>query len=983
MAYKINGTTVVDNSRNVCACCVTSCCITASDRLDAPSGTTASRPASPVTGSIYFDTDEGSLLTYDGTAWKSSGVEANGMASSTPNAISSSSPYTFYTESYACIHKTAWDGIQPFRNYYWCNTPFWDFGTLITNCNACLNIAGVANFTGARLMRNNLIPQCAICNNYVREYEKPHDCSPHFLNDGSFFSIATASQSGSSQSVARYYAGCGCDARQSYLTFACLVASNGTHGELTWPFSTTSGTTCCDCVIICSVNCTCGAVDIKFTHMYVPFGRGPEGQCELTVGSYFHTYPFGLMGVMHSCDFGKTKFNFKYYTYRDYNYLYLMGRCTGKPVPDQHNVWLQRSAAKSTPCFYCISPFSLTDFVAHWCCCVCTSICYPTFTSLSCIWPAWYSKKNLSLLCNYCTSDTSCACGPHPLTNSVNYRHTLCDKTNFYGIYWTVAGSSYYCTCTCHFKDSEIMSVPSNKHFVSHFEHNPIPACYVMFCSCSNTGCQYSKLPILEIFDTENHCKVTCIHYKYFDTSCKNATPPIILDCYAICMLSEFKGILPSYSDDGCVLYLQNKTDPTKHYYGVWMQGGSLGHCLGSPCQCCATNLIITFCETSCNIAITDPWVGATLRCNLSCSQYFTACCFRPTPISCIYTCLNTCPNCFAFVRPMRPCCSSPSPCNGTPQHMEYFNPCTNSFITTLLLMYCSGVAIKCIAGHFLVCYDIENRCWAEAVSLWDAERAASCHGCTNTCRGPGLFSACWPGQDPCGEKFNFVKYDDGVYYQYYLNCVGRGCSRDTYVCGILCTTCCPNVCGGIANIHYKIPYTSKFCDVPGMFEELCLVEFLNYNVTNSLCCYQYQYIYPFWSCLTVGKRYSSNGCNFEFVGYIGPNDVFGCPSKFCEECYLGCICCLRSFNYPTSEAHSSITGHCVYTSSNSNPDCYDSDFITCGLGLNIRPGCESTSIRSYLTHFGKSNFKYCVCNTKGDYIYNVRPCIPGLSYCG
>ena len=73
MAYKINGTTVVDNSRNVCACCVTSCCITASSRMDAPSGTTAQRPSSPATGSIYFDTDLGSLVSYDGTAWAAVG----------------------------------------------------------------------------------------------------------------------------------------------------------------------------------------------------------------------------------------------------------------------------------------------------------------------------------------------------------------------------------------------------------------------------------------------------------------------------------------------------------------------------------------------------------------------------------------------------------------------------------------------------------------------------------------------------------------------------------------------------------------------------------------------------------------------------------------------------------------------------------------------------------------------------------------------
>lgn len=79
MAYKINGTTVVDNSRNVTACCVTSCCITASTRMDVPSGNTASRPGSPATGSIYFDTDETSLVAYNGSDWGkvggSSGLE--------------------------------------------------------------------------------------------------------------------------------------------------------------------------------------------------------------------------------------------------------------------------------------------------------------------------------------------------------------------------------------------------------------------------------------------------------------------------------------------------------------------------------------------------------------------------------------------------------------------------------------------------------------------------------------------------------------------------------------------------------------------------------------------------------------------------------------------------------------------------------------------------------------------------------------------
>ena len=72
MSYKINDTVVVDDSRNVCACCVTSCCFTASDQMIIPSGNTAGRPTG-ATGSLYFDTDEAALVAYDGTEWAKQG----------------------------------------------------------------------------------------------------------------------------------------------------------------------------------------------------------------------------------------------------------------------------------------------------------------------------------------------------------------------------------------------------------------------------------------------------------------------------------------------------------------------------------------------------------------------------------------------------------------------------------------------------------------------------------------------------------------------------------------------------------------------------------------------------------------------------------------------------------------------------------------------------------------------------------------------
>lgn len=138
MAYKINGTTVVDNSRNVCACCVTSCCITASSRMDAPSGTTANRPSSPATGSIYFDTDEGSLITYDGSAWNSVGgggdpISPNYMAvpgdvtvihevtrcDSSPCALGNGSSFVFFggDGSYDAIRLSHMQGASAINKF--------------------------------------------------------------------------------------------------------------------------------------------------------------------------------------------------------------------------------------------------------------------------------------------------------------------------------------------------------------------------------------------------------------------------------------------------------------------------------------------------------------------------------------------------------------------------------------------------------------------------------------------------------------------------------------------------------------------------------------------------------------------------------------------------------------------------------------------------------------------------------------------------
>jgi hypothetical protein len=70
MALKVSGTTVIDDSKNIPSGTpsVQGTIVTATV-LTAPSGNTASRPASPATGQLYFDTDVGTLVAYNGTDW--------------------------------------------------------------------------------------------------------------------------------------------------------------------------------------------------------------------------------------------------------------------------------------------------------------------------------------------------------------------------------------------------------------------------------------------------------------------------------------------------------------------------------------------------------------------------------------------------------------------------------------------------------------------------------------------------------------------------------------------------------------------------------------------------------------------------------------------------------------------------------------------------------------------------------------------------
>ena len=71
MSLKVGTTELIDNSLNIVAGTpsVQGTRVVATNGLKVPSGTTAQRPSSPSAGQLFFDTDEGKLISYSGTEW--------------------------------------------------------------------------------------------------------------------------------------------------------------------------------------------------------------------------------------------------------------------------------------------------------------------------------------------------------------------------------------------------------------------------------------------------------------------------------------------------------------------------------------------------------------------------------------------------------------------------------------------------------------------------------------------------------------------------------------------------------------------------------------------------------------------------------------------------------------------------------------------------------------------------------------------------
>tara|TARA_R110002126_G_scaffold82842_6_gene202778 strand:- start:7889 stop:11179 length:3291 start_codon:yes stop_codon:yes gene_type:complete len=138
--------------------------------MDVPSGNTASRPGSPATGSIYFDTDEASLVAYDGSAWSSVG---GGAVDQSDLLADSNGSWTidwfdkrgsnFFCRNRCCCDNTTCHGPYPSKmqpGTIGCNTGIRSFlgGSQATTTTISL-ITDVSNICGTscRLNRYNCI----------------------------------------------------------------------------------------------------------------------------------------------------------------------------------------------------------------------------------------------------------------------------------------------------------------------------------------------------------------------------------------------------------------------------------------------------------------------------------------------------------------------------------------------------------------------------------------------------------------------------------------------------------------------------------------------------------------------------------------------------------------------------------------------------------------------------------------------------------
>jgi len=400
----------------------------------------------------------------------------------------------------------------------------------------------------------------------------------------------------------------------------------------------------------------------------------------------------------------------------------------------------------------------------------------------------------------------------------------------------------------------------------------------------------------------------------------------------------------------------------TRHYFL-----SSIGNL---PCEircnfwhCSNPYFIATFCETSCNWGIDNPFSG---NCPHSLQNHPYNAYMDISGCSYGWTCIKAGGAARLYPTPM--CCL----CGGEDglKLSAYINPNTDSAVFAFNINVLQGTCWMPVWAGF-ACWSLLNKCWVSAFSYYDQICDAHCTG--NTCPGSiyGNTTACCrpAGSGVTALPIGFLPYDDGVIFQTRINPLNN-CLGCCYPLCISCA-CCTNVpCSSaqVTTLVFKMPFDKPLNCVPGLTQNNTIAQYLNWpqDLNCGSSC-DGKSIYPLFCGITTSAwPRLPNCCSCaDNVFFFSGCDSISCPGQVyygclcsCSNCLLpGCCCCSPNYFRITP---------CIKTL-NTVADCYHSSFIGRS-GLTITPVTQSYVPRRaafnscFLGDFGRWCYYSC-CN--------------------
>ena len=970
MSYRVNGCNIYNTGR----CLINTCkvlgkCVCTSCQMIPPSGNTAGRPSAPSTGSLYFDTDEGSLVAYSGSEWTSVGGGGDGIdgaesyyTANCPMAAvvmshncNGNLPSNTLVGSLYCGSPTGCGCTRISSNYMVCHRCLVGCGNsrfIPNNCNGTFN----TNNTGVSKVDSLRLHESCLC---------PGIGSVNVLSDGSFYTEETTSgrSPGPGSFAICAYTYC------STVHFdhdTTIHKSDGKVGVLSYPFSFTAGSgLCCYNQVANCITC-CRAP--TFTHAAFPYGRAACGTGKITVNFSSQFPNCSLIGVTDASNLGKLNFDFDYLFNGFYTNTPGLAGVPHRAIPNMVNAPNNRityTYSEPTTCreTWCMSPLGLRGFETWVCCCA-----FPGFNTCyiwKCCWkarPHVFSRVNLADKASYCTTLCEQICSGFQDTPWCTRTHRLCCPQCIFGVARTAFYSGYSFYCGSLFNCSQLSTLYNpctEKLFVGFKENNAgCTCCCAIACFCNQSpSCVFCSrnLPTMRIYCAVNGCCCGTVSYCGICSSCSYPWALI-----GACLFAESTSCCFPIFASGTSLHTMSNSCFTKHYFL-----SSIGNL---PCEircsfwhCTNPYFIATFCETSCNWGIDNPFSG---NCPLSLNNHPYNAFMDVNSCSYGWTCIKA--GGLAKLFPTPYCCL----CGGEPdlKLSAYINPNTDAAVFAFNINFLQGTCYVPVWAGF-ACWDLTNHCWASAFSYYN--QICDVHNTGNTCPGSiygGRTNCCKAaGMSTTALPVGFLPYDDGVIFQTRIDPLNN-CFGCCYQMCISCSTCTNVPCSSaqVSTLVFKMPFDKPLSCVPGLIQDNDIASYLDWpQALNCGCSSQGKHIYPLFCGITTSAwprlcNYCTRADNIFFFSGCDMISCFG-------QVYCGCLCsnanCLLPGCCCCSPNYFRITP-CIYTL-NTVTDCYHSSFLA-NSGMTIAPVTStynprrSAYISCFIGDFGRWCYYSC-----------------------